>query len=61
MRILVLSGSPKPEHSDTLHITRAFPEGMNEADRQDIHIIHETIQPKIGLLQVNDRDRRELR
>ena len=40
MRILVLNGSPKREHSDTLHITRALLEGMNEAAHQDIHIIH---------------------
>ena len=40
MKILVLNGSPKREHSDTLHITRAFLEGMNEAAQQDIHIIH---------------------
>ena len=40
MKILVLNGSPKREHSDTLHITQAFLEGMNEAARQDIHIIH---------------------
>ena len=40
MKILVLNGSPKREHRDTMHITRAFLEGMNEAARQDIHIIH---------------------
>ena len=40
MNILVLNGSPKREHSDTLHITQAFLEGMNEGARQDIHIIH---------------------
>ncbi|MBQ6426474.1 MAG: flavodoxin family protein [Clostridia bacterium] len=40
MKILVLNGSPKREHSDTLHITQAFLEGMNEAALQDIHIIH---------------------
>lgn len=28
MRILVLSGSPKREHSDTLRITRAFLDGI---------------------------------
>ena len=40
MRILVLNGSPKREQSDTMHITQAFLEGMNEAARQDIHFIH---------------------
>ena len=40
MKILVLNGSPKREQSDTLHITRAFLEGMKGAARQDIHIIH---------------------
>ena len=28
------------ENSDTLHITRAFLEGMQAASPQDIHIIH---------------------
>ena len=39
MKILVLNGSPKRENSDTLHITRAFLEGMQAAASQDIHII----------------------
>lgn len=40
MKILVLNGSPKQDKSDTMNITRAFLEGMNEAAPQDIHVIH---------------------
>ena len=40
MKILVFNGSPKREQSDTMHITRAFLEGMQTAGEQDIHIIH---------------------
>ena len=39
MKILVLNGSPKREHSDTMHITRAFLEGMRDASPQEIHVI----------------------
>ena len=39
MKILVLNGSPKREKSDTMHITRAFLEGMNEAAKQETHRI----------------------
>ncbi len=34
MKILVLNGSPKRDKSDTMHITRAFLEGMKEAAPQ---------------------------
>ena len=40
MKILVLNGSPKKEKSDTMCITRAFLEGMNEVSEQNIHIVN---------------------
>ena len=40
MKILVLNGSPKRDRSDTMHITRAFLDGMNEAAPQEITLVH---------------------
>ena len=40
MKILVFNGSPKREKSDTMCITRAFLEGMEAAETQDVKIIH---------------------
>ena len=40
MKILVFNGSPKRDKSDTMHITRAFLEGMKETAEQDVRIIH---------------------
>ena len=40
MKILVRNGSPKRESSDTMHITRAFLDGMNDVAPQDITTIH---------------------
>lgn len=40
MKILVLNGSPKREQSDTMHLTRAFLEGMREAAPQEVRVIH---------------------
>ena len=42
MKILVLNGSPKREHSDVMHLTRAFLDGMNEAAPQSVRVIHVT-------------------
>ena len=39
MKILALNGSPKRDRSDTMHITRAFLEGMRDAASQEIHVI----------------------
>lgn len=38
MKILAFNGSPKKERSDTMHITRAFLAGMNEAASQKVQM-----------------------
>ena len=40
MKILVLNGSPKRDKSDTMHVTRAFLEGMSDAGEQEVRVIH---------------------
>ncbi len=40
MKIMVLNGSPKRDASDTMHMTRAFLEGMNETAENAVHTIH---------------------
>ena len=71
MKILVLNGSPKRDASDTMHITRAFLDGMKEAGEQQIKIIN-IIDKHIGYCKgcftcmhnagkcVQDDDMREL-
>ena len=40
MKIMVFNGSPKRDESDTLHMTRAFLEGMEQAAPQNVNLIH---------------------
>lgn len=40
MKILVFNGSPKRDDSDTMHITRAFLDGMRQHTSYDVETIH---------------------
>lgn len=40
MKILVLNGSPKKDKSDTMHITRAFIDGMLETGTHEVNTMH---------------------
>lgn len=40
MKILVLNGSPKRDASDTMHITRALLDGMNDTAPHQVTVVH---------------------
>lgn len=42
MKLLIFNGSPKREHSDTMHITNAFVNGMKESCDVESEVIHVT-------------------
>ena len=52
MKILVLNGSPKKEKSDTMHLTRAFLRGMQEAAPQEVQIICNGCNSRVAFLTV---------
>lgn len=47
MKIMVFNGSPKREASDTMHLTRAFLAGINDVQKNEVHII-DVIDKKIN-------------
>ena len=40
MKTLILNGSPKGERSDTLHLSKAFAEGISSAVENEVEIVH---------------------
>lgn len=40
MKVLILNGSPKCEKSDTLHMSKAFAEGIRSVTGGDVRVIH---------------------
>lgn len=48
MKILVMNGSPKGEHSDTFQLTKAFLEGMEVSDYEVINTISQQVKPCLG-------------
>lgn len=40
MKIMIFNGSPKKNASDTMCMTRAFVEGMNEFDKNEVQTVH---------------------
>lgn len=45
MKILVMNGSPKGEHSGTMKLTEAFLESFTDAEVTTIHTINQTVKP----------------
>lgn len=51
MKVLVLNGSPKKDNSDTMHMTRAFLEGMDAVHVNEVTVLHavdQVVKPCLG-------------